>query len=285
MAAQELRWLTYLLTDLGEQPCSSPVLYVDNKAMIVLCQEHRLEHRTKHIALRYFPARELQGQPMLQLVLVGADYAAASSAAGQPMPLLVLVAVKAAAGSRGSRVVGSGCGRLWAVLYGFGRFRTVMDSSGRFWPVMGCPGRSWAVLGGFGWRVQGGAVGPRWGGIGGAVGTFLVAAGTAGAFLAVSSAARATGFRWGGGHKVRGGDGMGTGRDGDANPRVTGAQREGGRGRDEEGTGGDGGATGTGREVTGMRREEDGRRQGHNEEDDGGVTERTTGTRRGGEGG
>ncbi|CAI7839958.1 unnamed protein product [Closterium sp. NIES-53] len=27
MAAQELRWLTYLLTDLGEQPCSPPVLY------------------------------------------------------------------------------------------------------------------------------------------------------------------------------------------------------------------------------------------------------------------
>ncbi|CAI7777004.1 unnamed protein product [Closterium sp. NIES-54] len=37
MAAQELRWLTYLLTDLGEQPCSPPVLYVDNKAMIALC--------------------------------------------------------------------------------------------------------------------------------------------------------------------------------------------------------------------------------------------------------
>ncbi|CAI7790073.1 unnamed protein product [Closterium sp. NIES-54] len=54
MAAQELRWLTYLLTDLGEQPRSPPVLYVDNKAMIALCQEHRLEHRTKHIALRYF---------------------------------------------------------------------------------------------------------------------------------------------------------------------------------------------------------------------------------------
>ncbi|CAI7759678.1 unnamed protein product [Closterium sp. NIES-53] len=27
MAAQELRWLTYLLTDLVEPPCSSPVLY------------------------------------------------------------------------------------------------------------------------------------------------------------------------------------------------------------------------------------------------------------------
>ncbi|CAI7817841.1 unnamed protein product, partial [Closterium sp. NIES-54] len=34
MAAQELRWLTYLLTDLGERPRSPPVLYVDNKAAI-----------------------------------------------------------------------------------------------------------------------------------------------------------------------------------------------------------------------------------------------------------
>ncbi|CAI7805414.1 unnamed protein product [Closterium sp. NIES-53] len=56
----ELRWLTYLLTDLGEAPRSPRVLYVDNKAMLALCQEHRLEHRTKHIALRYFLARELQ---------------------------------------------------------------------------------------------------------------------------------------------------------------------------------------------------------------------------------
>ncbi|CAI7793519.1 unnamed protein product [Closterium sp. NIES-53] len=60
MAAQELRLLTYLLTDLREAPRSPPVLYVDNKAMLALCQEHRLEHRTKHIALRYFLARELQ---------------------------------------------------------------------------------------------------------------------------------------------------------------------------------------------------------------------------------
>ncbi|CAI7810843.1 unnamed protein product [Closterium sp. NIES-54] len=56
MAAQELRWLTYLLSDLGEQPRLPPVLYVDNKAMIALCHEHRMEHRTKHIALRYFLA-------------------------------------------------------------------------------------------------------------------------------------------------------------------------------------------------------------------------------------
>ncbi|CAI7779413.1 unnamed protein product, partial [Closterium sp. NIES-54] len=68
MAAQELRWLTYLLTDLGEPPHSPPVLYVDNKAMLALCREHRLEHRTKHIALRYFLARELQQPYFVQLL-------------------------------------------------------------------------------------------------------------------------------------------------------------------------------------------------------------------------
>ncbi|CAI7822741.1 unnamed protein product [Closterium sp. NIES-54] len=55
MAAQELRWLTYLLTDLGELPRSPPVL---------------LEHRTKHIALRYFLARELQQRGQLRLAYV-----------------------------------------------------------------------------------------------------------------------------------------------------------------------------------------------------------------------
>ncbi|CAI7845578.1 unnamed protein product [Closterium sp. NIES-54] len=65
MAAQELRWLTYLLTDLGEAPRSPPVLYVDNKAM--------LEHITKHIALRYFLARELQQRGQLRLAYVASQ--------------------------------------------------------------------------------------------------------------------------------------------------------------------------------------------------------------------
>ncbi|CAI7770543.1 unnamed protein product, partial [Closterium sp. NIES-53] len=73
MAVQELRWLTYLLTDLGEQPRSPPVLYVDNKAMLALCREHRLEHRTKHIALRYFLARELQQRGRLRLAYVASE--------------------------------------------------------------------------------------------------------------------------------------------------------------------------------------------------------------------
>ncbi|CAI7895769.1 unnamed protein product [Closterium sp. NIES-53] len=73
MAAQELRWLTYLLCDLGETPRSPPVLYVDNKAMLALCREHRLEHRTKHIALRYFLARELQQRGQLRLAYVASQ--------------------------------------------------------------------------------------------------------------------------------------------------------------------------------------------------------------------
>ncbi|CAI7845368.1 unnamed protein product [Closterium sp. NIES-54] len=73
MAAQELRWLTYLLTDLEEAPWSPPVLYVDNRAMLALCQEHRLEHRTKHIALRYFLARELQQRGQLRLAYVASQ--------------------------------------------------------------------------------------------------------------------------------------------------------------------------------------------------------------------
>ncbi|CAI7773836.1 unnamed protein product [Closterium sp. NIES-54] len=86
MAAQELRWPTYLLTDLGERPSSPPVLYVDNKAAIALCQEHRLEHRTKHIALRYFLARELQqrGQLCLRYVATRANTSDIFTKALQP---------------------------------------------------------------------------------------------------------------------------------------------------------------------------------------------------------
>ncbi|CAI7854346.1 unnamed protein product [Closterium sp. NIES-53] len=70
MAAQELRWLTYLLTDLGEQPRSPPIRYVDNKAMIALCPDQRLEHIMKHVALRYFLTRELQQCGQLRLAYV-----------------------------------------------------------------------------------------------------------------------------------------------------------------------------------------------------------------------
>ncbi|CAI7911118.1 unnamed protein product [Closterium sp. NIES-54] len=92
MAAQELCWLTYLLTDLGEQPRSPPILYVDNKAMIALCQGHRLEHRTKHIALRYFLARELQQRGQLRLAYV-ATRANTADIFTKALPLVGVVSV------------------------------------------------------------------------------------------------------------------------------------------------------------------------------------------------
>ncbi|CAI7811871.1 unnamed protein product [Closterium sp. NIES-54] len=90
-ASWELRWLTYLLTDLGEAPRSPPLLYVDNKAMLALCQEHRQEHRMKHIALRYFLARELQHRGQLRLAYVAsrANTADVFTKALQPCFLLV----------------------------------------------------------------------------------------------------------------------------------------------------------------------------------------------------
>ncbi|CAI7803420.1 unnamed protein product [Closterium sp. NIES-53] len=38
--------------------------------MLALCREHILEHRTKHIALRYFLACELQQRGQLRLAYV-----------------------------------------------------------------------------------------------------------------------------------------------------------------------------------------------------------------------
>ncbi|CAI7887552.1 unnamed protein product [Closterium sp. NIES-53] len=60
MATQELRCLTFLLTDLSERLSSAPTLFTDNKAAILLCQEPRLESRVKHINVMYFLLRELQ---------------------------------------------------------------------------------------------------------------------------------------------------------------------------------------------------------------------------------
>ncbi|CAI7801359.1 unnamed protein product, partial [Closterium sp. NIES-53] len=67
MAAQELCWLTYLLADLGEAPRSPPLLM-------------------KHIALRYFLARELQqrGQLCLAYVAIQANTADVFTKALQP---------------------------------------------------------------------------------------------------------------------------------------------------------------------------------------------------------
>ncbi|CAI7728667.1 unnamed protein product [Closterium sp. NIES-53] len=60
MATQELRWLIFLLTDLGKRLRSPPVLFADNRSVVLLCEEPRLVGKAKHIQLRYFLLRELQ---------------------------------------------------------------------------------------------------------------------------------------------------------------------------------------------------------------------------------
>ncbi|CAI5474127.1 unnamed protein product [Closterium sp. Yama58-4] len=58
MAAQEARWLSYLLTDLGSpQPC--PTLWCDNDSTIHLTKEAVFHGRSKHIELRYYFVRDL----------------------------------------------------------------------------------------------------------------------------------------------------------------------------------------------------------------------------------
>ncbi|CAI7902035.1 unnamed protein product [Closterium sp. NIES-54] len=130
MAAQELRWLTYLLTDLGEQPCSPPVMYVDNKAMIALCEEHRLEHRTKHIALRYFLAQELQQRGQLRLAYV-ATRANTSDVFTKALPPAGDPTEPGAAGAGGSGAGRAGAGGAGPTLlmYSPRHFRLVIISA------------------------------------------------------------------------------------------------------------------------------------------------------------
>ncbi|CAI7744263.1 unnamed protein product [Closterium sp. NIES-53] len=73
MAAQELRWLTFLLTGLSERPSSAPTSFSDNKATILLCREPRLESRVKHINVRCFLMRELQRRRQARLDFVESE--------------------------------------------------------------------------------------------------------------------------------------------------------------------------------------------------------------------
>ncbi|CAI7861099.1 unnamed protein product [Closterium sp. NIES-54] len=53
MAAPELRWLSFLFTDLSEQPRSPPVVFVDNRSAIMLCEDPQIVGKAKHIQLRH----------------------------------------------------------------------------------------------------------------------------------------------------------------------------------------------------------------------------------------
>ncbi|CAI7856808.1 unnamed protein product [Closterium sp. NIES-53] len=70
MAAQELCWLSFLLTDLGERPRSPQVLFANNRSAVLLCEEPRLVGKAKHIQLHYFLLRESQERVQARVVRV-----------------------------------------------------------------------------------------------------------------------------------------------------------------------------------------------------------------------
>ncbi|CAI7907454.1 unnamed protein product, partial [Closterium sp. NIES-53] len=77
MAAMELHWLSFLLTDLGERPHSPPVLFADNRSAVLLCEDPHLVGKAKHIQLCYLILSELQqrGQAFVQRMVSEANTA------------------------------------------------------------------------------------------------------------------------------------------------------------------------------------------------------------------
>ncbi|CAI7904977.1 unnamed protein product [Closterium sp. NIES-54] len=71
MAAQEARWLTFLLQELG-YPQPTPTLWCDNKSTIHLSQDPVYHTRTKHIELRHF-FRDLVQREQLNVENVASD--------------------------------------------------------------------------------------------------------------------------------------------------------------------------------------------------------------------
>ncbi|CAI7812131.1 unnamed protein product [Closterium sp. NIES-54] len=72
MAAQESRWLCYLLAELGA-PQRCPTLWCDNASTIHLTMDPVYHARSKHIELRYFFIRELVQQGLLAIRKITAE--------------------------------------------------------------------------------------------------------------------------------------------------------------------------------------------------------------------
>ncbi|CAI5464484.1 unnamed protein product [Closterium sp. Yama58-4] len=72
MAAQESRWLCFLLAELGV-PQRCPTLWCDNASTIHLTQDPVFHGRSKHIELRYFFIRDLVQQNLIAVRKIAAE--------------------------------------------------------------------------------------------------------------------------------------------------------------------------------------------------------------------
>ncbi|CAI7730223.1 unnamed protein product [Closterium sp. NIES-54] len=70
LGSGSVSWRSTRSSSILSSSCEAEIYAGAMAAQELRCQEHRLEHRTKHIALRYFLARELQQRGQLRLAYV-----------------------------------------------------------------------------------------------------------------------------------------------------------------------------------------------------------------------
>ncbi|CAI7829393.1 unnamed protein product [Closterium sp. NIES-54] len=102
MVAQELRWMTFLHTDLSEWPSSAPTLFTDNKATILLCQDPRLESEVKYINGSSTPTATTAAATTPTTATTATPTAATTAATEAPTPATTPTAATTSATSNAS---------------------------------------------------------------------------------------------------------------------------------------------------------------------------------------
>ncbi|MBW0514748.1 hypothetical protein O181_054463 [Austropuccinia psidii MF-1] len=67
---KQLRWITYLLTDLGQE-VTKPVVHNDNSGALIISNQASLNANTKHIKIRYQYVRDMVVKKLIELKQVG----------------------------------------------------------------------------------------------------------------------------------------------------------------------------------------------------------------------
>ncbi|CAI7828011.1 unnamed protein product, partial [Closterium sp. NIES-53] len=73
LGSGSISWRSTRSSSVLGSSCEAEIYAGVMAAMLALCREHRLVHRTKHIALRIFLARELQQHGQLRLAYVASE--------------------------------------------------------------------------------------------------------------------------------------------------------------------------------------------------------------------
>ncbi|MBW0540391.1 hypothetical protein O181_080106 [Austropuccinia psidii MF-1] len=70
LCAKQLRWMTYLLADLGQET-TKPTVCNDNSGAVTISNQASLNHNTKHIEIRYQYVRDMVVKKLIKLKQVG----------------------------------------------------------------------------------------------------------------------------------------------------------------------------------------------------------------------